>query len=116
MEITGKLHSIGEVKTFPSGFMLEEFYLDLTRFDSMTGEKYSNHAKFQNANERLNLQQFNIGDVVKLSFSIRGNSFAKEDGSTGFAQNLNAYKIELVKAKSDSDSQGDDEQDDLPFR
>lgn len=120
MQQSGKLHSVGEMKTFDSGFMVQEFYLDLTRYNQLTGEKYSNHAKFKVFNENINLDSFNQGDIVKVDFRINGRSFAKEDGSTGFAQDLVAYKMELVKSGEDVAQKApeaieDEENDDLPF-
>lgn len=117
MDITGKLHSVGETKQFDSGFQVQEFYLDLTRFNQMTGEKYSNHARFKIFNEKCNPNQYNIGDIVKVSFSINGRSFAKDDGSTGFAQDLVAYKLDFVRngINQPEEQQQEEEHDDLPF-
>ncbi|MBT12103.1 MAG: hypothetical protein CMI02_08715 [Oceanospirillaceae bacterium] len=120
LELTGKLHSVGETKTFDSGFQVQEFYLDLTRFNQMTGEKYSNHARFKIFNEKCNPNQYKIGDIIKVGFSINGKSFAKDDGYTGFAQDLVAYKIDFVRdAINQTEAQeqdlNEDDHDDLPF-
>lgn len=123
MQITGKMHSIGDTKQFDSGFMVQEFYLDLTRYNELTGECYENWAKFQNLNEKLDLGQFNIGDIVKVDFYINGRKYTKKDGDVGFVQNLNAHKMELVKAvnpipetiDNNPDPISNEDLDDLPF-
>ncbi|MAX71839.1 MAG: hypothetical protein CMC76_12210 [Flavobacteriaceae bacterium] len=118
MDITGKLHSVGETKTFDSGFQVQEFYLDLTRFNQMTGEKYSNHARFKIFNEKCNPDQYKVGDIIKVGFSINGKSFAKDDGSVGFAQDLVAYKIDFVREginQPESQEPIEEDHDDLPF-
>ena len=123
MQITGKIHSVGETKQFESGFMVQEFYLDLTRYNELTGECYENWAKFQNLNEKLDLGQYNIGDIVKVDFYISGRKYTKNDGDVGFVQNLNAHKMELVKAtaqtpqpiEQDLEPSSDDDNDELPF-
>ena len=101
MELTGRLASKGEVKVFESGFMLEEFYIDATRFNQQTGEKYSNHIKLQNANEKLDLNAVGIGDLVKIEFSINGRFYANSEGEARHSQNMNAYKIEVLKENKD---------------
>lgn len=122
MDITGKLNSVSETQTFSSGFMVQEFYLDLTRYNQMTGEKYTNHAKFKIFNEKCNPNEFNIGDIVKVGFSINGRTYAKEDGSTGFAQDLVAYKMDFVRnginlpeTTAETVATSTDNNDDLPF-
>ena len=118
MDLTGKLHSIGETKQFDSGFQVQEFYLDLTRFNQITGEKYSNYAKLKIFNEKCDPNQFQIGDIIKVGFSVNGRSFVKDDGSTGFAQDLVAYKIEFVRSTATDQKQPqqqEEEHDDLPF-
>lgn len=101
MDLKGRLVSRGEVKTFDSGFMLEEFYIDATRYNQDTGQKYSNYVKLQNANEKLNLDMFSIGDSVNVSFSVNGRFYSNQEQETRHSQNLNAYKIELVKSNSE---------------
>ena len=97
MEIQGRLASVGQTKQFDSGFMVQELYIDATRFNPQTGEKYSNHIKLQNANEKLNLEELTIGDMVKFQVSIDGRFWANQEGEARHAQNINAYKMEVVK-------------------
>ena len=72
MEIIGTIHSIQELKTFDSGFMVQEFYLNISKSNQYTGEKYENYAKFQVVNQKIKLELFNLGDVVRVYFGING--------------------------------------------
>lgn len=101
MEITGRLAAKGDVREFESGFTIEEFFLDATRFNQTTGEKYSNFIKLQNANEKLDLTPLEIGDQVKVSFGVKGRFYADAEQQQRHAQNLDAFKIELLKKNSE---------------
>ncbi len=121
MEITGKLHALQEVKTFDSGFMVQEFYLDTTRYDAFTGQEYENYVKLQNLNEKLDLRKFKQGDIVKVGFYVNGRPYEK-DGRKYFAENLNAHSIELIKRQEEITQQQPqsvpapvEDDDDLPF-
>lgn len=101
MEITGRLASKGEVKQFESGFIVEEFYIDATRFDQNTGQKYPNHIKMQNNNEKINLENFNIGDMIKFTASISGRFYVNSSQENRHSQSVVAYKAELMKDNKD---------------
>lgn len=96
MEITGKLYSVENAKTFDSGHMVQEFYLDCTHYDPFTGEKKDNFIKFQNWNEKINFNNILPNDNIKVSFGIKGSWYIGRDGNNYFSQNLNAYKVEKV--------------------
>ncbi len=119
MEITGKLLEIREVKTFDSGFMVQEFVLDISRYNQLTGEVYENFALLQSANEKIDFTGFKIGDAVKVSFGINGRKYEKE-GNVNYFQNLSAYKMELfVKGKKEEATKVEEvyeeKEDDLPY-
>ncbi len=101
MEITARLAEKGEVKQFESGFITQNFFLDATRFNQQTGEKYSNYLKFQNNNEKIDLSPLELGDLVKVTFSLRGRFFANSEGGQSHIQSLEAYKLEVVKRNAD---------------
>lgn len=114
MEISGRIKSIDALREVgANNFKVQSFRLDLTRFDPNTGDEYANEAEFQCAGEKTSiLSEVNEGDRVKVQFNIQGRDYEKRDGSgTGFAQNLNVFKIEVVeKAKAVSAQDND-----LPF-
>lgn len=47
MEVIGTFLKASEIKTFESGYQVQEFYLDYSKFDQYTGEKRENILRFQ---------------------------------------------------------------------
>ena len=103
MVIIGIIHSIQNSKTFESGFTVQEFYLDTSRHNQYTDEKYENYAKFQVLNKKINLELFKPDDIVRVSFNINGKVIDQKDDSKKkfFVQNLTAYKIEPYQRSKD---------------
>lgn len=101
MDITGKLLKTSEIKTFESGFQVQEFYLDCTLFNQYTGEPIKNIIKFQITGKNIEyLDTVKINDKVKVYFSIKGSFYDKKEGTSKVhIQNLNAYKVEPLETK-----------------
>lgn len=106
MEIRGKLLKKSDIKQKTDGFRLQEFYLDCSTFNQYTGDKRENILKFQVTNSSIDkLQPFNAGDILKVTFGIKGRFFEFEDKETkqtkkSHAQNLDAYGFELIQTKN----------------
>lgn len=126
MEVIGTFLKASEIKTFESGYQVQEFYLDYSKFDQYTGEKRENILRFQLNGDNIGyLENINKGEKVKVYFVINGKFYDKKDG-TGKAhfQNLNAYKVEKLEQKqpatptpqpTQSTNFEEEEEDDLPF-
>lgn len=119
MELRGILLNKSEVKTFESGFSIQEFYLDCKRFNPNTGEPIENVLKFQTSRSVVldTLSGLSKGQNVIVSFNPQGRVYDKKDGTgNGHAQNLDAWKIEIIQNNNTSgDHVGIDEDPDLPF-
>lgn len=145
MDITGKFKKASEIKTFESGYQVQEFYVDCSRYNSFTGELIENLLKFQVGGQKIDLlQDLNKGDLVKVHFSLKGRLYDKPDGSgKAHFQVAEVYKIDIIPQKEkETNSQApeppqketpppvqqqsappqsagynpfDDEDDDLPF-
>ena len=101
MEQTGIFLKAGEIKTFDSGFKVQEFYLDCRTYNQFTGEPIENLLKFQVSGDRISLLNgVKKDDLVKVHFNIKGKLFDKEDGTKGHGQNLNVWKIEPVDRRN----------------
>lgn len=88
-KITGKLIVIGEVQTFASGFSKREFVIE-------TQGKYPQPIKLEAVKEKAEMiEAFDIGDLVEVSFDIRGN----EHGGRYYVS-LVAWKIEGIEKAS----------------
>ena len=102
MTITGRIHSIGNTQSIASKnggqpFQKRELVLDTTRFDPYTGEKdkYENYPMLEFSGEKCkDLDGFNVGQVVTVSFDLQGNFFEAQDGTKKNFTRVRGYKIE----------------------
>src|SRR5690554_3424525 len=97
MKIRGALVAVKQPRQISDTFKVQEFYLDLSRYNEVNGEKYINHALLQVTNDKVNLEALEIGDLVDVEFSIRGRFYDRKIGGKGFMQNATAFRIEKVK-------------------
>ena len=83
-EATGKIKTIFETQTFPSGFTKREFVLT-------TGdENYPQDIKFEMIKDKCSwLDKFQEGSEATVSFDIRGNEFKGK-----YYVNLNCWKLQ----------------------
>lgn len=96
LEITGKLHEIFDEQQITPTFSKREFVVEMTDH-SPSGMTYTNYANFQLVNTSCAIMNnFKVGDEVKVSFNIRGNRWEK-DGNVRYITNLNAWRVERVQ-------------------
>lgn len=123
----GKITHIGSVESPTENFKKREFAIEVSQFNPETGEEYKHEEAFQFTNDKvLYLDNFNVGDKVKVSFGIRSNR-SEKDGAVRYFTNLNAFRIERFippqppqpsgNVNTNSNSAGNNNQppDDLPF-
>jgi len=97
LEVTGKLHEIYPVQQIKENFSKREFVLELTD-ESPSGMVFTNYASFQLVNNNCSvMDQFQVGDSVKVNFNIRGNRWER-DGNVKYITNLNAWRVERAQA------------------
>lgn len=93
LEITGKLHEIFPTQQISQTFSKREFVLEISE-QAANGMTYTNYASFQLVNNQCAvIDQFQLGEDVKVNFNIRGNRWEK-DGQVRYITNLNAWRIE----------------------
>jgi hypothetical protein len=98
MKIKGALMIIKDPKAYSDKFKKQEFLLDTSTFNQVTGEKYSNAILVENVNDKIDLNPFQIGDVVEVDFYINGRFYDRSNGEgKGFIQSLSAFKIEAAR-------------------
>src|SRR5437763_648642 len=96
LEVTGKLHVKYGAQQVSERFKKREFVLELA--EEINGNVYTNYAKMQLVQNKCDiLDKFNEGDMVKVSFNIKGNKWEK-DGKVNFITNLDAWRIENAGA------------------
>lgn len=122
-ELSGKLIEKYDTTQVSDKFKKREFVIEHT--DHSGGMDYTDLIKFQLTRERCALiDNYNIGDEIKVSFNIRGRRWVKDDKVSYFT-NLEAWKIEKIVASSEEpplppplmeeEAPPLEELDDLPF-
>lgn len=92
LEVTGRLIEKYPTQQVSERFKKREFVLDIT--EEVNGNSYPNFAKMQAVQNRCDmLDNFNVGDMLKISFNIRGNKWEK-DGRVNYITSLDAWRIE----------------------
>ena len=91
-ELTGAVRLIHETQTFASGFTKREFVVE-------TGGKYPQLIKLECVKDRVaDLDKLRPGDVVNVSFDIRGSEYKERH-----YVNLVAWKVEATGESEPAD-------------
>ena len=101
-QITGRIIEIGQTVQIPSknggsSFTKREFILDATTYDPYTGERseYENIIPLEFSGDKCTeLDRFNQGDIVTVSFVLQGRSWTNQDGELKRMASIRCYKIE----------------------
>ena len=118
LEVEGKVKVLMDKQTFSSGFEKREFVIT-------TQEQYPQDIKFEAIKDKITmLDALNPGDIVKVSFNLRGNEYQGK-----YYVNLQAWRVEKPQVADapaqnneppvadyppfEEPANGDD--DDLPF-
>lgn len=99
-QISGIIQHIGNTESIPyqdKVFKKRELVLDCSQF---TGQiERANYPKFEfTSNHVDDLNDFNIGDIVTVSFSLNG-SRSEKDGQVRYFTNVQGYKIEKYQSR-----------------
>lgn len=96
LEITGKLVEKYDTQNVSDRFKKREFVLELV--EEVNGNPYTNYAKMQLVQNKCDiLDRFNVGDILRVNFNIKGNRYEKE-GRTSYFSNLDAWRLEKADA------------------
>lgn len=91
-EITGKLIMVNDTQQINDRFKKREFVLETS--EEVNGNVYTNYAKLQLVQNKCEIiDNFNVGDMLKVSFNIKGNKWER-DGNVNYITNLDAWRIE----------------------
>jgi hypothetical protein len=97
LEVTGKLHVKYDTQQVSDKFKKREFVIELA--EEINGNIYTNYAKMQLAQNKCEiLDRFKEGDLIKVSFNIKGNKWER-DGKVSYITNLDAWRIENATAQ-----------------
>jgi hypothetical protein len=119
-EITGRLAEKFETQKVSDKFMKREFVVEI-KSSGTSGYEFVDLIKFQSTQDKCSmLDQFNVDDMVNVSFNLRGRRWER-DGQVSYFTNLEAWRIEKVQNETNgSAADSSPEQDnftaqDAPF-
>jgi hypothetical protein len=99
-EISGRLAEKYETQKVSDRFQKREFVIEVKSSGS-SGYEFVDFIKFQSTQDKCSiLDQFNIDDVIKISFNLRGRKWEK-DGQVSYFTNLEAWRIEKVQNETE---------------
>jgi hypothetical protein len=104
-EITGRLAEIYETQKVSDRFQKREFVLEVKSSGS-GGYEFVDFIKFQSTQDKCSLlDPFNLDDMVKVAFNLRGRKWEK-DGQISYFTNLEAWRIEKIQSESGDEATG----------
>ena len=116
-EINGRLAEKFETQKVSDRFQKREFILEI-KSTGTSGYEFIDLIKFQSTQDKCALlDHFDIDDMVKVSFNLRGRKWEK-DGQVSYFTNLEAWRIEKQTNESpESEAPMEDNSDsqDAPF-
>jgi hypothetical protein len=121
-ELTGPLHLIENVVEISASFKKREFVIEV---ENERNPEWNDFIKFQITQDRCSLlDNFQVGQKVKVTFNIRGRKWEK-DGKVNYFSNLEAWRIDAVEEAlspdaplpqfNEADIPPAGPEDDLPF-
>lgn len=124
MEVQGKIKVLGETKEVGSnGFRKREVVVT-------TEEQYPQHILIEFVQDKTNLlDNFNIGQNVKIGINLRGREWVSPQGETKYFNSLHGWRIENLEQNNSAGAPpippsdqfepvqdlNNEEDDDLPF-
>lgn len=91
MQTIGTITTIFDTQVISEKFSKREFVLT-------TEDKYPQEVLFQTVNDNCDkLEPFLGGEKVTVDFNLRGKGYDKKDGTKGYFNSLDAWKITETK-------------------
>lgn len=88
MELTGRLIYKSEVQQISEKFCKVDFVIE-------TDEQYSQKVKFELHQDRVDIiDPYKIGELLNVSFNLKGREFTDKNGETQYSNTLQAWKIQ----------------------
>ncbi len=99
MEIIGNIIGRKPAEQKTENFKVQIFQMDCGYVDNYTQQQRENYLEFQVSNANIDkIAAIPDGSRVKVYFNPRGRFYDKQDGTKAIAQNLDAWKFELISA------------------
>lgn len=90
MEVTGILKVKYDTQQVSDKFKKRDFVMTIE-----PGSPYPQHVTFQLTQDKVSLvDNFNVGDEMKVSFNLRGREWNSPQGETKYFNTIDAWRIE----------------------
>jgi hypothetical protein len=115
-ETTGRLHALTQTKQVTERFRKREFVVELS-----DNPRFPQYVQFELTGDRCDqLDGYEIGDGVRVEFSLRGREWKSPKGETKYFNSLDVWTLSRVSnGGSSPDPFGDEPpppgDDDVPF-
>lgn len=97
MEVTGKIKMLGESKNVGSGSFLKRELVVTTE------EQYPQHILVEFVQDKCDLlNNFNVGEAVKVSINLRGREWVDPQGVTKYFNAIQGWRVERLAAEGSS--------------
>ncbi len=101
IEVTGRIHALFDTKQVTERFSKREFVLEMS-----DNPKYPQYVLFQLTGDRTsNLDGFQVGDEVKVDFSLRGREWTSPKGEVKYFNSLDVWSLERAGAGGYADDE-----------
>lgn len=120
MTIDGKLIEKSETQDISDSFKKREFVVEYAE-----NPQYPEYLKFELVQSNCQqLDQFNVGDMLNISFNLKGRKWTDPKGNVKYFNSLQAWRLESQGNNTSAPPQSDDTgwmkedfsgDDDLPF-
>ena len=124
MEVLGRVKMIGDVQQVSATFKKREIVVT-------TEEQYPQHIMIEFTQDKTDLlNQYNVGEQVRVSINLRGREWTNPQGETKFFNSIQGWRIERLQAEAPTNQMppmpaadafepatnfNEEEHDDLPF-
>ena len=94
LESTGKIHAIFDTEQKTERFRMREFVVE-----HADNPSYPQYVKFQLSGNRCeNIDGFEVGDEVRIEFSLRGREWTSPQGDVRYFNSLDVWQVDRVGA------------------
>ncbi len=99
MEIQGRIKMVDDTKTYGNnGFRKRELVIT-------TEEQYPQHILVEFVQDKTNLlDNFQVGQMVKVSINIRGREWVNPQGETKYFNSIQGWRVENLETASQENS------------
>ena len=92
METSGRIYALFDTQQITERFRKREFVLELA-----DNPRYPQFVQFQLTGDRCeNLDGFDVGDEVRVEFSLRGREWKSPKGDVKYFNSLDVWTIDLL--------------------